>query len=158
MNLRKKVMLIAGIILFIGVVVVIYFNFNKPKSNWVCLEGKWVNYGEPAYPKPENPCGQKISLPKNQEDCAKIDGSWKKLGPDPFETCNVKAKDRGTICHDSSECSGMCQVDLTKEELSEGMRGKIFTEKKHGQCSVWVVELGCRGIMKDGKAQVICIN
>lgn len=52
----------------------------------------------------------------------------------------------------------MCQVQLTKDELSKGMRGVIPTNKKYGQCSEWVVVLGCQGMMKDGKAQVICIN
>jgi hypothetical protein len=38
------------------------------------------------------------------------------------------------------------------------MRGKINAKKRYGQCSVWVVELGCRGMMERGKTGVICID
>ena len=146
------------LIIIIGIIFFLRFIVGGPEDSWICDKGVWVEHGKPSYPKPEDPCGKKIKLPKNKEDCLKAEGVWKKLGPDPFETCNIKAADRGNICHDSSECQGLCQVDLTREELSQGMRGKILSNKKRGQCSVWVVELGCRGIMKDGKAQVICID
>lgn len=152
----KKLLVI--LVIIIGVVFFLRFIVGGPEDSWICDQGAWVKHGNPSYPKPEDPCGKKIKLPKNKEDCLKAGGVWKKLGPDPFETCNIKATDRGNICHDSSECQGMCQVDLTKEEMSQGMRGKLFSSKKNGQCSVWVVELGCRGIMKEGKAQVICID
>ena len=152
----KKILIILAII--VGIIFFLRFVVGGPEDSWICDNGQWITHGKPSYSKPEDPCGKKIKLPKNKEDCLKAGGSWKKLGPDPFETCNIKATDRGNICHDSSECQGMCQVDLTKEELSQGMRGKLFSDKKRGQCSVWVVELGCRGIMKEGKAQVICID
>lgn len=97
-------------------------------------------------------------MPRTQDECLKIGGVWRKQGPEPFETCNVKAADRGNVCHDNSECQGWCQVDLTRDELSQGMRGKISSTKKRGVCSVWTVELGCFGMMKEGKAQVICID
>jgi hypothetical protein len=152
----KRILIILAVIL--AIIFFLRFVIGGPEDSWICDKGVWVTHGNPSYSKPENPCGKKIKLPKNKEDCLKAGGVWKKLGPDPFETCNIKATDRGNTCHDSSECQGMCQVDLTKEELSQGMRGKIFSNKKRGQCSVWVVELGCRGIMKDGKAQVICMD
>ena len=156
MTVKNKVLIIAIVLFF--TLLFIRFIFGGPEDNWICDKGVWITHGKPSYPKPEDPCGKKISLPKTKEDCLKINGSWRKLGPDPFETCNLKVTDRGNICHDSSECQGMCQVDLTKEELRQGMSGKLFSNKKHGTCSVWVVELGCRGIMKEGKAQVICID
>lgn len=152
-----KKILIAAFFIFCGLLF-IRFAFGGPEDSWICDKGQWITHGKPSYPKPEDPCGKKIKLPKNKEDCLKNGGRWKKIGIDRFETCNLKATDRGNICHDSSECQGMCQVDLTKEELSQGMRGKIFTDKKRGICSVWVVELGCRGVMKGGKAQVICFD
>ena len=153
------------VFLFIGIMISIIFLifslrfiFGGDEDLWICQNGQWVSHGKPSYPKPENPCGQKVTLPKTKDDCLKVGGTWKKLGPDPFETCNLKATDRGNICHDGSECQGLCQINLTREELAQGMKGKIFSNKRSGQCSVWVVELGCRGIMKEGKAQVICIN
>lgn len=156
MALIKKIFIITFV--FFCVLFFIRFAFGVPEDNWICDKGVWITHGKPSYPKPEDPCGKKIVLPKTKEDCLKVNGSWKKLGPDPFETCNIKATDRGNICHDSSECQGMCQVDLTKEELRQGMSGKLFSNKKYGSCSVWVVELGCRGIIKNGKAQVICLE
>ena len=152
----KKILII--LIIIFGIIFFLRFVVGGPEDSWICSKGQWIAHGKPSYPKPENPCGQKITLPKTKEVCLKLGGIWKKIGIDPFETCNLKAKDRGNICHDNSECQGMCQVILTKEELSQGMRGKNFSDKKYGQCSVWVVELGCFGMMKDGKAQVICID
>jgi len=134
------------------------FVIDGPEDSWICQNNQWVAHGKPFYPKPENPCGKKVTLPRTESECLGIGGIWKKQGPEPYETCNIKATDRGNVCHDNSECQGMCQVELTKEELSEGMRGKITTDKKYGQCSVWVVELGCRGIMVNGKTQVICVD
>lgn len=156
MNIIKKGLIIL-LVLFCGLLF-LRFAFGGPEDSWICDKGIWIEHGHPSYPKPEDPCGKKIKLPKNKDDCLKANGVWKKLGPDPFETCNIKSTDRGNICHDSSECQGMCQVDLTKDELSQGMSGKLFLNKKNGQCSAWIVELGCRGIMKEGKAQVICMD
>jgi hypothetical protein len=152
----KKILIVIAVI--VGAILFLRFVVGGNEDNWICDKGQWITHGKPSYPKPENPCGQKISLPKDKEGCLKIGGVWRKQGPEPFETCNVKAKDRGNICHDNSECQGMCQVNLTKEELSQGMRGKIYSNKKYGQCSVWTIELGCFGMMKQGKAQVICID
>jgi hypothetical protein len=85
-------------------------------------------------------------------------GVWRKQGPEPFETCNRKAIDRGNLCRDGSECEGSCQVELTRDQIRQGMQGKIKTNKKYGQCSVWVVELGCQGVMKKGKVEVMCVD
>lgn len=134
------------------------FTRGNPEGKWVCAHGVWVSQGVPSYPKPQNPCGQKIALPKDKEGCIALGGFWKKQGPEPFETCNVKAIDRGSICHDNSECQGMCQVNLTADELRRGMNGKPLPNKKYGQCSLYVVELGCYGVMKNGKTQVICVD
>jgi hypothetical protein len=152
----KKILIIVAVIF--GIIFFLRFVVGGPEDSWICDNGQWVAHGKPSYPKPENPCGQKIKLPKTKDECLKIGGVWKKQGPDPFETCNIKAKDRGNICHDNSECKGWCQLNLTREELSQGMRGKVISNKKYGQCSVWVVELGCFGMMKNGKGQVICID
>ncbi len=155
----KKIRIIIGVILgFVLFVLLVHIVTGGLEANWICDKGQWVVHGKPAYPKPEDPCGQKIQLPRSQDECLKIGGVWSKQGPEPFETCNLKAKDRGSICHDNSECQGTCQVALTQEEMSAGMRGKISVNKKYGQCSVWVVELGCQGTMKNGKVQVICVD
>lgn len=150
----KKYLIVTAFILFITAVVLLVLRGRE--DYWICKSGQWIEHGKPSYPKPIVSCAGKRSLPRTKNECLQQGGSWKKLGPDPFETCNFKAMDRGNICYDSSECEGSCQADLSKEELQEGMRGKSWT--RHGQCSVWVVELGCRGIVRDGKASVICMD
>lgn len=156
MAIIKKFLIIAFVLLC-GLLV-FRFVFGGPEDSWICDKGVWIMHGKPSYPKPSGPCGQKITIPITKDDCLKINGIWKKQGPEPFETCNLKASDRGNICHDNDECQGWCQVDLNREEISQGMRGKMYTNKRRGQCSVWVVELGCFGMMKKGKTEVICID
>jgi len=123
---------------------------------WICKDNKWITHGTPSYPKPGDFCGIKKPIPKTKDACLLAGGVWKKLGPDPFETCNIKASDRGTICTDNSECSGWCQSTLTRDQLREGMKGKI--RKGRGQCSLWIVELGCFGMVEKGIIKTICIN
>jgi hypothetical protein len=152
----KKIIFI--IFVFIFIFLLLFIIINKSVGFWKCENGKWEKQGNPNYPKPIVDCANPVKLPKNKDECIKIGGVWAKQGPEPFETCNRKTIDRGNLCRDNSECEGMCQVDLTKDQLSQGMRGKLNLNKKLGQCSVWVVELGCKGIMQNGKAQVICID
>lgn len=162
----KKILVIIGLIIFF--IFFLRFVIGDHEDSWICEkppasaggsgEAQWVKHGKPSYPKPIVSCGKTTLLPRNKEDCLKTGGVWKKQGPEPFETCNRKAKDRGNLCRDNSECEGTCQVNLTKEELTLGMRGKPIKNKNIGQCSVWIVELGCFGMMNKGKAQVICID
>lgn len=151
----KKILVVTAGILFI-IIVILFFVLRSREDYWICKSGQWVKHGKPSYSKPIVSCGIMPTLPRSKEKCLELGGMWKKLGPDPWETCNFKAKDRGNICYDSSECEGSCQARLTKEELRDGMRGKSWI--RHGQCSVWVVELGCQGIVRDGKASVICVD
>jgi len=143
-------------LLFLFSLSVVLLILRGQEDTWICEKGQWIKHGHPNYPQPAVQCGKKTILPKNKIDCEKVGGVWKKLGPDPFETCNIKAKDRGNICYDSSECEGSCQAELTREELTAGMRGKSW--KRYGVCSVWLVELGCRGIVRNGIASVICMD
>jgi len=149
---------------FIGFLVTLFllllcfrFFFGGNEDSWICQNNIWVSHGKPSYPKPDDPCGKKVPLPKTKEDCILQGGVWKKLGPDPFESCNIKAADRGTICTDNSECEGWCQADLTKDELRKGMSGKLRS-KGRGRCSVWRVELGCFANLKNGQISVLCID
>jgi hypothetical protein len=160
-DMMKTLIKILGVVLIIGILAAggLYFIASQADGYWVCnQQGIWVKQGNPSHPKPTVSCTDRKPLAKNQADCLAQDGVWQKQGPEPFETCNRKATDRGNLCRDNAECEGMCQVDLTRDEISQGMRGKLNIKKKYGQCSVWVVELGCYGMMKQGKAQVICID
>lgn len=152
----------AAVLIILIIVVVIFLVRLVTKNNegyWMCdSRGVWVKYGNPSYSIPVLPCSYKNPLGKTRDECLSQGGVWAKQGPEPFETCNRKAVDRGNHCRDNDECEGMCQVELTEEEISQGMRGKLNINKNYGQCSVWVVELGCGGIMKQGKAQVICVD
>jgi hypothetical protein len=146
-------------IITVVVILLFLFVFGRAEGYWICdKNGAWAKHGKPSYPSPAVSCINPNPLAKNQADCVVSGGIWKKQGPDPSESCNRKAVDRGNLCRDNGECEGMCQVELTSDEMSQGMRGRVNSKKKYGQCSVWVVELGCNGIMNQGKVQVICIN
>ncbi len=151
----KKIIFIMACIA--GLILILRFAAGGEDA-WICENGSWVKHGNPSYQKPVVSCRGKTPLPKNEKDCIGQGGTWRKLGPDPFESCNRKTIDRGNLCRDSSECEGRCQVSLTREELRQGMSGKLYTNKTFGHCSVWVIELGCQGIMKQGKPQVICFD
>jgi len=152
----KKIIVFLGLIIFL--LLFIRFFLDGDEDTWICSNGKWVKHGQPSYSKPIVSCNGITPLPKNKQDCINQGGIWEKQGPEPFETCDRKTVDRGNLCRDNDECEGWCQVDLTRSELSQGMLGELKTNKKNGQCSVWVVELGCFGMMKKGKANVICID
>lgn len=145
-----------GIIIF--VVFFLRFVIGGNEDTWICENNTWVKHGNPSYPKPVISCRGATPLPKKEKECIKQGGVWEKQGIDPVATCDRKTIDRGNLCRDNSECEGWCQVDLTRDELRQGMSGKLKTNRKHGQCSVWVVELGCFGMMEKGKAKVICID
>jgi|GEM_PF-1083400 len=156
MKKRLRCLIIVSFLIIAGIIFIRLGSGDE--DNWRCEKNKWVMHGHPSQPKPDDPCGVKTPLPRTKEACLGQGGVWKKQGPEPFETCNRKAKDRGTICRDSSECEGMCQATLSREEMYEGMRGKLNLRNRTGQCSVWVVELGCIGIVKEGNVQVLCID
>ena len=118
----KKIFIIFCLIF---VVVSLFYFLNKNTDGyWVCKNGKWVKQGKPSYPKPVVSCNKKPALPKNKEECLSEGGIWKKQGTAPFETCNKKTIDRGNLCRDNSKYEGLCQIQLTKEELRQAMGGK----------------------------------
>jgi hypothetical protein len=152
----KKILIIAGLFFFI--IGLFYFLNKNTDGYWVCKNGEWVKQGQPSYPKPIVSCHKKPFLPNNKKECLASGGIWKKQGTAPFETCNKKTTDRGNLCRDNSECEGWCQVNLSKEEVRKIMRKELKVNKKYGQCSVYVVEFGCFGMMEKGKVKVICID
>lgn len=156
-HLGKSIFIfLGGFVALILCIFILRFVLGGDEDSWICKNGQWVKHGNPSYTKPTVSCNGKQPLPKNEKECQKIGGVWKKLGPDPFESCNIKTADRGNICTDNSECEGWCQVDMSREELREGMKGKI--SKGRGRCSIWRVELGCFGMVEKGKISVICID
>lgn len=98
----------------------------------------------------------KFTVPKDKEACEKIGGVWKKLGPRPFEECNIPTQDTGKECRGSNQCEGVCIADLTRDQITEGMKGKLF--KTLGKCSSFIKVLGCRAYVYQDWAQVICAD
>jgi len=157
-HLIRKAFIGIGVFITLAVLLfVIRFIFGGGMDSWICVDNKWIKRGYPNYPKPDDPCGKKIPLPTTKDECLQTGGVWKKQGPEPFETCNIKAADRGTICTDNNECEGWCQADITKDQLRQGMTGKLNLRGR-GQCSVRRVELGCFGMLEKGTIKVICID
>ncbi|MFH0773664.1 MAG: hypothetical protein V1922_05130 [bacterium] len=157
-HLKKFVFLYVGVLMaLVFFVFTLRFIFGGNEDSWICQNNKWIKHGNPSYAKPTDPCGKKQPIPKTKEECIKFEGVWKKQGPEPVETCNIKAADRGSICTDNSECEGWCQANITRDQVREGMMGKLNI-KGRGQCSVWRVELGCFGMLEKGKIKVLCID
>jgi len=98
----------------------------------------------------------KFSVPKDQAGCEKIGGIWKKMGPRPVPECNIKTKDAGKTCLSSNVCEGVCLADLNREQLSQGMRGKLF--RTQGRCSEYIKVMGCRAYVFLGWASVVCAD
>ncbi len=155
-HFKKYHFIIIGEIITIFLLFLIFHPENNAINTWACKNNAWIPVGTPSFPKPLVNC-KKESLPKTKKECLRSGGVWKKQGPEPVETCNIKARDRGNICDDSTQCEGLCQANLTREEIrDEGMKGKQF--KGIGQCSVWRVELGCFGVINKGVISVLCID
>lgn len=153
----KRVILI-GIFIVLAIFFIRFF-IGGNEDSWICdKQGNWIKHGHPSYPSPGIPCNGIKPLGKTKKDCLAQGGVWEKQGPEPYETCDRKTIDRGNLCRDNRECEGWCQVELTREELRQGMSGELKVTRKYGQCSVWVVELGCFGMMENGKPKVICID
>ena len=96
----------------------------------------------------------KIAIPKDEQSCLAQNGTWKKMGIRPVASCNLPTQDGGKSCTSSDNCEGVCLADLTNEELREGMKGRLF--KTDGQCSDWLIVLGCKAYVYKGWAQVVC--
>jgi hypothetical protein len=98
----------------------------------------------------------KFTVPKDRKNCEKIGGIWKKMGPRPFEECNLPTKDTGKVCSGSNECEGVCLADLSRDEVREGMKGRLF--KTQGKCSDFIKVMGCRAYVYKGWAQIVCTD
>lgn len=98
----------------------------------------------------------KFTIPKTKEECVAKNGVWKKMGPRPTESCNLKTLDSGKVCENSHQCEGVCLANLSSDQLREGMKGKLF--KTNGQCSEWVIVMGCRAYVDSGRASVVCAD
>jgi hypothetical protein len=98
----------------------------------------------------------KFSVPKDKVSCEEIGGIWKKMGPRPFEECNIPTKDAGKVCSESKICEGVCLADLTYDQIKDGMKGKKI--KTLGKCSSVIKVMGCRAYVYQGWAQVVCAD
>ncbi|MBU0762373.1 MAG: hypothetical protein KKD39_05055, partial [Candidatus Altiarchaeota archaeon] len=87
-----------------------------------------------------NPTSTSLAEPKNKIDCEALGGRWGRMGLYPEEICNLKTKDGGRICMDSSECEGICIAELTPEERKKAQNSKI---KATGKCSEYMKKAGC---------------
>jgi hypothetical protein len=98
----------------------------------------------------------KFSVPKTKDECLQKGGVWKRPGPRPTEECNLPTSDAGKTCESSNVCEGVCLADLTQDQLSQGMRGRLFHTQ--GTCSSYIKVFGCRGYVYRGWASVVCAD
>lgn len=96
------------------------------------------------------------SYPKNQTDCEKVKGEWRKVGIRPVEECMVPTTDSGKKCLNSQQCEGYCMTDLTPSEVLKTKGLKLSL--KPGKCSLTLRFVGCKAILENGIVRGICID
>jgi eight-cysteine-cluster-containing protein len=63
----KKIIIIFGILILTWVF--IKFVIGGPEDDWICVDGKWIEHGVPAAPKPTSGCGNGADKIINFFDC-----------------------------------------------------------------------------------------
>lgn len=96
----------------------------------------------------------KFTVPRDKAECEAKGGVWKKIGIHPVEECNLPTTDGGKICSGSNECEGVCLAELSRDDLRQGMSGKLF--RTQGRCTDWIKVVGCRAYVYRGWASVVC--
>ena len=56
MNNKKIILVLVGVIVFIGVVFAFKFYNDSAKDRWVCSNGAWVRVGSPHTSQPRTDC------------------------------------------------------------------------------------------------------
>lgn len=97
----------------------------------------------------------KENTPKDKESCEALGGVWKKIGISPIEVCNLPTSDANKECTSSDECEGICVAELSQEELDKIKRETIRTK---GRCTAWRIVVGCRAVVENGEARLICLD
>lgn len=92
----------------------------------------------------------KPDIPQTEEECLAVGGNWIHLGlPGTPKRCDLKAKDGGKSCTDSSQCQGEC---MAPSGASEG-------QKMNGACSDYILNFGCARRVENGKVGIeICAD
>lgn len=98
----------------------------------------------------------KFTVPNTKDGCLQKGGVWARLGPHPAEECNLPTTDAGKACESSNVCEGVCLADLTRDQLSQGMGGKMF--QTNGKCSSFIKIVGCHAYVYRGWASVVCAD
>ncbi|MEM4360142.1 MAG: hypothetical protein QXT45_06400 [Candidatus Bilamarchaeaceae archaeon] len=97
----------------------------------------------------------KENTSKDKESCEALGGVWKKIGISPIEVCNLPTSDANKECTSSDECEGICVAELSQEELDKIKRETIRTK---GRCTAWRIVVGCRAVVENGEARLICLD
>lgn len=157
-SIGKKILTTGGVgIALVFLILFFCYRVSDNEDVWVCKNGRWATTGIPSYPKPQDPCGKKAPLPQDKSQCLHIGGVWKRLGPEPFESCNSQTKDRGTICTDNGDCEGMCLADINQSEKVKENK-ETLRIKTRGRCSEWRIVIGCFDMVEKGYASAICVD
>ena len=93
-----------------------------------------------------------------KDHCESSGGYWGMLGLFPQEQCNFKANDVGLACRDNSDCEGACIAELTSEQ-KESVVKKGKAVDVNGQCSEYIIVIGCYPFVVEGKVDnIACID
>lgn len=88
----------------------------------------------------------------NEKSCKEADGELVGNGPSDTWRCNLPTSDAGKECSNQSDCEGSCIVDLEDNSRVTDKHEIIYTK---GQCTSWMITLGCNAYVEEGKVSNI---
>lgn len=88
--------------------------------------------------------------------CEKLGGTWGRFGKWATERCDLPTKDMGKECVDQKDCQSDCLAEITEEQKQFLTNGGAL--EMHGKCSARTMNFGCYPSVRNGKAQILCID
>jgi len=138
--MNKKVLIILGLILAIGVAV-LAARLISPEDTWICKDGAWVKHGNPSGPMPTGSCkeGEQISPKEVQKEitlpnpasqnCTEKGGKLEML-QETAGTLGICKFSDGSECEEWQFYRGECKKgQYTKADTSHPYSGIITKDK-----------------------------
>ncbi len=107
---------------------------------------RWLTYTCCSEPTNKTPANAEVA-------CEEKGGSF----IEELEVCKFPASDAGKICNNSSECEGICDANLSSEEILQIDKGGQI--KKTGTCGQWNNFFErCSFTVENGKVGKVCVD
>ena len=139
-GVNKKVLIIAGLILAIGIAL-LAVRLSSPEDTWICKGGVWVKHGNPSGPMPTGSCreGEKTNPKEGQKEatlpnpasqnCIEKGGQLEML-QETAGTLGICKFSDGSECEEWQFYRGECQKgQYAKADTSHPYKGKLLLSK-----------------------------